>query len=317
MLYQIRNGTVSFGADVVLDSINFEVKGTEKVAVVGRNGCGKSTLLKTIMGRLPALGGSVRLGHQVTIGYFDQQAALSHTDKTVLDEFWDEFPEMTQTEARTLLGTFLFFQDDVFKRVNMLSGGERGRLALAKLLKRRPNLLILDEPTNHMDIVGKEALEQMIKQYTGTVLFVSHDRFFVERVADSLLVFGTDASVRYYPYGYAEYEQVQAVVAIKSNAAGTGAGTQADSRPLATEPASGNNDYLRRKELARRARRLVTVERLVEECEGQITALCESMEHEHNVSDYIALTRIQDEIDLKQQELDTLLAEWEDLSGDE
>ena len=206
---------LQIGYDHILSEANFTMKKGQKLAVIGANGTGKSTLLKTLTGKLPALGGSSSFGFQVDVGYFDQQIAQYSSEKTVLDDFWEEFPQMTQTEVRTLLGSFLFTQDDVFKRVSMLSGGEKGRLALAKILKRRPNFLILDEPTNHMDIVGKETLERMLKDFSGSVLFVSHDRYFVSQIADSLLIFeeaapeAARAATRYYPYSYTQYQQEQ------------------------------------------------------------------------------------------------------------
>ena len=178
----VRN--LEVGYDVPLVRISFELKRGEKIAVVGDNGTGKSTLLKTLVGHLPALGGEFGFGVNVQIGYFDQESAQYASAKDVLTDFWEEFSDLTQTEARSALGAFLFTQDDVFRQVKLLSGGEKARLALCKIFQRRPNLLILDEPTNHMDIVGKETLENLLKAYEGTVLFVSHDRYFVRRVAD-------------------------------------------------------------------------------------------------------------------------------------
>ncbi len=190
----------------VLSELSFTMTRGQKLAVIGENGIGKSTLLKTLVGAVSSLGGSYQHGFQVDIGYFDQQIAQYTSDKSVLDEFWGTFPHLTETEIRTALGSFLFTQDDVFKKVSMLSGGERARLTLAKIIKRRPNFLILDEPTNHMDIVGKETLENMLSAYTGTLLFVSHDRYFVRQVADSLLVF-EPGQVILYPYSYAQYSE--------------------------------------------------------------------------------------------------------------
>ena len=141
------------------------------------------------MGEVPKLAGEYKFGPRVQFGYFDQQMAQYSSNDTVLQDFLKEFPTLTDFEARSNLGAFLFSGEDVFKTVNMLSGGERVRLALCKIFKRRPNFLILDEPTNHMDIVGKETLEDILKQFEGTVLFVSHDRFFIKEISDSLLVF--------------------------------------------------------------------------------------------------------------------------------
>ncbi|MBR5774246.1 MAG: ABC-F family ATP-binding cassette domain-containing protein, partial [Clostridia bacterium] len=188
---------LKIGYDRELSEVTADIKLGDKVGIIGGNGLGKSTFLKTITGALRALGGEYRYGVNVNVGYFDQQTAQYASTNTVLDELWNEFPEMTQTQVRSALGAFLFTQDDVFKTVDMLSGGEKVRLALCRMLKRKPNVLILDEPTNHMDIVGKEALEAILKRYEGTVLFVSHDRYFVQQIAQSLLVFEQDR-VTYY-----------------------------------------------------------------------------------------------------------------------
>ena len=180
---------LAIGYDHPLSVVSLDLKRGEKLGILGGNGLGKSTFLKTIVGKIPALSGEYRFGTNVQIGYFDQQMAMYTSNKTVLDDFWDEYPNLTETEARNALGAFLFSGDDVFKNVNMLSGGEKVRLALCKILKTRPNVLVLDEPTNHMDIVGKETLESMLKDYKGTLIFVSHDRYFVKKVATQLLVF--------------------------------------------------------------------------------------------------------------------------------
>lgn len=189
-----------------LSVVSLDLKRGEKLGILGGNGLGKSTFLKTIVGKIPALSGEYRFGTNVQIGYFDQQMAMYTSNKTVLDDFWDEYPNLTETEARNALGAFLFSGEDVFKNVNMLSGGEKVRLALCKILKTRPNVLVLDEPTNHMDIVGKETLESMLKDYRGTLIFVSHDRYFVKKVATQLLVF-EDGTTNLYQFGYEQYQE--------------------------------------------------------------------------------------------------------------
>ncbi len=197
---------LAIGYDHPLSVVSLDLKRGEKLGILGGNGLGKSTFLKTIVGKIPALSGEYRFGTNVQIGYFDQQMAMYTSNKTVLDEFWDEYPNLTETEARNALGAFLFSGDDVFKNVNMLSGGEKVRLALCKILKTRPNVLVLDEPTNHMDIVGKETLESMLKDYKGTLIFVSHDRYFVKKVATQLLVF-EDGTTNLYQFGYEQYQE--------------------------------------------------------------------------------------------------------------
>lgn len=197
---------LAIGYDHPLSVVSLDLKRGEKLGILGGNGLGKSTFLKTIVGKIPALSGEYRFGTNVQIGYFDQQMAMYTSNKTVLYDFWDEYPNLTETEARNALGAFLFSGDDVFKNVNMLSGGEKVRLALCKILKTRPNVLVLDEPTNHMDIVGKETLESMLKDYKGTLIFVSHDRYFVKKVATQLLVF-EDGTTNLYQFGYEQYQE--------------------------------------------------------------------------------------------------------------
>lgn len=197
---------LAIGYDHPLSVVSLDLKRVEKLGILGGNGLGKSTFLKTIVGKIPALSGEYRFGTNVQIGYFDQQMAMYTSNKTVLDDFWDEYPNLTETEARNALGAFLFSGEDVFKNVNMLSGGEKVRLALCKILKTRPNVLVLDEPTNHMDIVGKETLESMLKDYKGTLIFVSHDRYFVKKVATQLLVF-EDGTTNLYQFGYEQYQE--------------------------------------------------------------------------------------------------------------
>lgn len=197
---------LAIGYDHPLSVVSLDLKRGEKLGILGGNGLGKSTFLKTIVGKIPALSGEYRFGTNVQIGYFDQQMAMYTSSKTVLDDFWDEYPNLTETETRNALGAFLFSGEDVFKNINMLSGGEKVRLALCKILKTRPNVLVLDEPTNHMDIVGKETLESMLKDYKGTLIFVSHDRYFVKKVATQLLVF-EDGTTNLYQFGYEQYQE--------------------------------------------------------------------------------------------------------------
>lgn len=181
---EIDELTVGYDQPLFTWSTNI-LKG-QRIALIGPNGCGKSTFLKTLIGKLEPLNGSFLLGHQIDIGYFDQANAQLSSNKTVLDELWDDYPMMSQTEIRTVLGRFLFSADDVFKSVSSCSGGEKVRLALAKLMLEKGNFLILDEPTNHLDIVGKETLEECLMNYPGTILFVSHDRYFIEKIATTI-----------------------------------------------------------------------------------------------------------------------------------
>ena len=195
---------LKIGYDKVLAEFSLRVHRGQKIGIIGDNGVGKSTLLKTIAGLVPPLEGEAALGNHVLLGYFDQQSASISSDKQVIEHFRELFPGMTEKEVRQTLGAYLFGGKDVSKRVNDLSGGEKARLILAELLCSRPNLLLLDEPTNHMDIPAKETLESAFAAYTGTILFVSHDRYFIEQVADAILVLNGQ-NVMYYPFGYAHY----------------------------------------------------------------------------------------------------------------
>ena len=211
----VRN--LKVGYDRPLITIDVDIKRLDRIGIIGKNGTGKSTFLKTVVGAIPALSGEMAIGKNVTIGYFDQQIAAISSNKTVIDDFWDEFPTLTETEVRNTLGAFRFCGEDVFKKVEMLSGGEKVRLSLCKIFEKRPNFLILDEPTNHMDSVGKEALEEILEKFEGTVLFVSHDRYFVKKIATSLLVFD-GINTELFAYGYNQYiEQKSSIVQNTSN----------------------------------------------------------------------------------------------------
>ena len=195
----INAKNLEIGYDKVLSTVTFLLQKKERLAVIGENGKGKSTLLKTLVGEIPALGGEFKFGQNVEWGYFDQHKAVMERfdpEQTVLDNFWEAYPDYLREEVRSALGGFLFSGEEVEKKMGQLSGGEKVRLALCKMLQTRPNLLILDEPTNHMDIVGKDALEKMLNEYEGTVLFVSHDRYFISRVATGILEFSSEESIK-------------------------------------------------------------------------------------------------------------------------
>lgn len=215
-------GKLKIGYDKELSQVSFELRKGERLAVLGENGKGKSTLLKTLVGLIEPLGGSFTIGHNVEWGYFDQQKAVvndADPEQTVLDNFWQEYPKLLREEVRSALGSFLFSQEEVLKKMEQLSGGEKVRLALCKMFQTKPNLLILDEPTNHMDIMGKQALEQMLQNFQGTVLFVSHDRYFINQVATGILEFGL-ADVKQYHCGYEEYlQQKEKLEAAEKNSA--------------------------------------------------------------------------------------------------
>ena len=231
----INAKNLEIGYDKVLSTVTFLLQKKERLAVIGENGKGKSTLLKTLVGEIPALGGEFKFGQNVEWGYFDQHKAVMERfdpEQTVLDNFWEAYPDYLREEVRSALGGFLFSGEEVEKKMGQLSGGEKVRLALCKMLQTRPNLLILDEPTNHMDIVGKDALEKMLNEYEGTVLFVSHDRYFISRVATGILEFSSEESikgnVKQYKMSYELYleekERERAGLVVNNGAAGSAGG---------------------------------------------------------------------------------------------
>ncbi len=292
---------LEIGYDKRLSTVSFSILRGQHVGIIGGNGQGKSTLLKTIVGTIPSLSGDFIIGKNVKIGYFDQQMAQYSSSKTVLDDFMDEFPLITPFEARSSLGAFLFSGDDVFKTVDMLSGGEKVRLALCKLLKKKPNFLILDEPTNHMDILGKEALENMLTDYSGTLLFVSHDRYFIKKVAEHLLSF-ENGKAKWYEYGYEEF--LEKSVRNKDE----------DNIDI-TSPAKTKKTYTTPgKEKARKERALRKAEEAVSLLEDKLRVLNEEISKEENISDYVKLTELQNEIAETEDALISAMDEWEKLA---
>lgn len=202
-VYEAKELKIGYDGRALLE-LSLRIRRGQKIAVIGDNGIGKSTFLKTVAGLIPPIKGTSQLGSNLLVGYFDQQSALIDSDKTVRDHFHELFPALVEKDLRKTLGMYLFGGANASKRICSLSGGEKSRLVLAELLTGRPNLMILDEPTNHMDIPAKETLESAFKAYTGTMLFVSHDRYFIKQVADAILVFEKD-KVMYYPFGYDHY----------------------------------------------------------------------------------------------------------------
>ena len=342
---------LAIGYDHPLSVVSLDLKRGEKLGILGGNGLGKSTFLKTIVGKIPALSGEYRFGTNVQIGYFDQQMAMYTSNKTVLDDFWDEYPNLTETEARNALGAFLFSGDDVFKNVNMLSGGEKVRLALCKILKTRPNVLVLDEPTNHMDIVGKETLESMLKDYKGTLIFVSHDRYFVKKVATQLLVF-EDGTTNLYQFGYEQYQEKLDKEALESKnvyrgnaifggaisqngssqtgsdanrstsqtaaAGNVGESTNANSAAQAGGMAvssTGKAYYNPGKERSKIQKKVKKAEEDLAVKEAKLDELkAELMKPEYQ-SSYSKLTEIQNEIDALEEEILIDMEAWEELSS--
>lgn len=305
----VRNLVV--GYDKALGTISMEAKKGKKYGIIGGNGIGKSTFLKTLTGKVDALGGEFSFGPKAEIGYFDQQMAQYTSDKQVIDDYWDEFPTLTQTEVRNELAAFLFTGDDVYKRVNMLSGGEKVRLALCKIFKKRPNVLILDEPTNHMDIIGKETLEKMLSDYEGCLLFVSHDRYFVKKIADEVLSF-EDGQVKHYRFGYEEYEEK------KSAGSGnfTSKGAEESKKDAAKEKKEEKIKPVNPgKEESKKRKKLEKLEQMIQEAEEIIDQLKEELLQPQNASDYAKLQEIQEKIDEKEAELLQWMEQWEETAS--
>ncbi len=299
---------IAIGYTEVLSKLNFRIFKGDKVGVVGGNGLGKSTLLKTIVGKIAPISGKVKFGVNIEVGYFDQQSATNNIkNESILDNFLNEFPEEDTQEARRILGMFCFSQDDVFKNLRDLSGGERVRLELCKILKRRPNFLILDEPTNHMDIVSREALEKMLIEYKGTILFVSHDRYFVNKIANNLIVFEDGDSKYLKDTSYKEYErslqEKRTTLVAKEEKVVTSI--------IEEKPKSENqNLYLLNKEKARNKAKSKKLETKIQNLEDDITALNKQLENPEVCFDYIKVMEIQEKIDAKSQELEILMEEW-------
>lgn len=296
---------LNIGYDTVLSTVSIQQTKGQKIAIIGDNGTGKSTFVKTVVGQIPALGGECQIGPNVDIGYFDQQMAQYMNDKTVLEDYWDEFPSLKEGEVRSALGAFLFTQEEVFKKINMLSGGEKVRLALCKIFKRKPNYLILDEPTNHMDIVGKETLEAMLKSYTGTVLFVSHDRYFIREVADALLIF-ENGQVKYYPYGYESYcEEMEAKAAAEEL-------MQQDTIAQSSKEIKKYNNP--GKEASRLRQKIQKLENQISDSEEQLSMLEEEYGKPENQTNYTRLSDLNAQMDEVKNKLDEFMEEWERLS---
>lgn len=291
-----------FGYDKPLGEISLAVERGQKIGVIGSNGTGKSTLLKTITGLIPPLSGDVRFGVKTRVGYFDQTIAATKSELSVLEDFRAEFPELNDGEIRKTLGGFLLSGDDVFKRVKDLSGGEKVRLALSKIFRRRPNFLILDEPTNHMDIIGKETLEKLLMDFSGTVIVVSHDRYLINRVAKSLIVF-ENGGVRYFDGTFDEYEEREKETAEEV----------AKEKPEKTKKTGGER-YVESKEEARRKHRVEFLEKKITALEEELSRAQAKLDDETVNTDYKKVMAVEEEIKTIEEKLDPLITEWTELS---
>ncbi len=296
--------------------LTFQIEREERVALVGPNGIGKSTLLKTIVGQLAPLHGSVRFGSNVTIGYYDQEQRNLHDAKTVLAEIWDDYPHMLEKDVRTLLGNFLFSGDDVQKRIGDLSGGERARVSLAKLMLKRANFLIFDEPTNHLDILSKEVLENALYDYPGTILFVSHDRYFLNRIATRVLELSPDGVSNYlgdYDY-YVEKKQELAELAAEQAEKTAQSGKTGSPAAGRSDKTSYEQDKEAKRRERQRLRRLEEIEATIASLEASIAGWEEELCQPEVYSDHQQVKQRNDLISHARTQLEQLYDEWAQLS---
>lgn len=305
---QISGLSKAFDKQVLFSNVGFEIKRGEHVAIIGDNGTGKTTLLKIINEILPPDAGTIHLGTNVQIGYYDQEHHVLHMDKTLFEEISDDYPELTNTEIRNTLAAFLFTGEDVFKKIRSLSGGERGRVSLAKLMLSESNFLILDEPTNHLDITSKEILESAINSYKGTVLYVSHDRYFINKTATRILELTQKEFINYignYDY-YLEKKDI-----LQPTATG-------ETITKIVEPSAEKLDWKLQKELQAKQRKkendLKKCEDRIEVLEEKNQALDEEMAKPENATNVAKLQEIAKEKAATEAELEALYAEWEVLS---
>ena len=303
----VEEAAVGYDDQILSEPINLDIRKMNAVAIVGPNGIGKSTLIKSIVGQIPFIKGEARFGANVEVGYYDQTQSKLTPHNSVLDELWNDFKLTPEVEIRNRLGAFLFSGDDVKKTVGMLSGGERARLLLAKLSMENNNFLILDEPTNHLDIDSKEVLENALIDFDGTLLFVSHDRYFINRVATQVLELSEEGSTLYlgdYDYYLEKKAELEALAA-----------AQAEAEPASsTEEVTGNDYHLQKqnqKELRKITRRIEQLEAEMEELDQKIQDITETM---HSTNDAEDLVQLQSELDQLTIQQEAVMEEWSELS---
>ncbi|EFV98816.1 ABC transporter, ATP-binding protein [Streptococcus australis ATCC 700641] len=303
----VEEAAVGYDDQILSEPINLDIRKMNAVAIVGPNGIGKSTLIKSIVGQIPFIKGEARFGANVEVGYYDQTQSKLTPHNSVLDELWNDFKLTPEVEIRNRLGAFLFSGDDVKKTVGMLSGGERARLLLAKLSMENNNFLILDEPTNHLDIDSKEVLENALIDFDGTLLFVSHDRYFINRVATQVLELSEEGSTLYlgdYDYYLEKKAELEAL-----------ATAQAETVPVSSTEEFTSNDYhmqkQNQKELRKITRRIEQLEAEMEELDQKIQAITETM---HSTNDAADLVQLQSELDQLTVQQESVMEEWAELS---
>lgn len=297
----------SFDGKTIFSNVNIDIKRGERVALIGNNGTGKTTILKIINQLLPKDSGKITLGAQVHIGYYDQEHQVLHAEKTIFDELQDAYPQMNNTRVRNVLAAFLFTGEDVFKKIADLSGGERGRVSLAKLMLSNANFLILDEPTNHLDITSKEILENALNNYTGTILYVSHDRYFINQTATRILDLSPNGITSYIG-NYDYYIEQQLVSTAQSE----------EKAAVVKEETETKKDWKRSKEEQARERKrqndIKKTETRIEELEQLLSSLEEEMSLPENATNVAKLTEITTRQAAATEELEALYETWESLS---
>ncbi|PEK23028.1 ABC transporter ATP-binding protein [Bacillus wiedmannii] len=311
---QVKDATIGYDDDPIIEHVTMRLTRGDSVALVGPNGIGKSTLLKSLVNKLPLLNGDVSFGSNVSVGYYDQEQANLTSSKRVLNELWDEYPLQPEKEIRTILGNFLFTGDDVLKPVSSLSGGQKARLALAKLMMQKSNLLILDEPTNHLDLNSKEILENALIDYPGTLLFVSHDRYFINRVTTTVVELSTEGAQEYlgdYDYYVEKKNEMIERAAFEQQE------QQESQAPVQKTVAQEKLNYLEekeRKQLERqRTRKIEELEQNIVEFEEEIATLEDQLCLPEIYADYEKASEITTKKQTLQEQLDACMAEWEEL----
>ena len=305
----LKTEELKFGYKEPLGVTSFELFRGDTLGIIGANGKGKSTLLKTLMEKIPKLGGHFSFGFNVDKEYFDQELSFKDENSTVIEDFENEFKNMTTTDIRSALASFMFYADDVQKQIKDLSGGQKVRLELCKIIRKGPNTLLLDEPTNHMDIIGKETLERLLQAYEGTTIVVSHDRYFINKIANCLLIFEED-KVRFFRGTYNEYLEEREKEEITKEEKASQKENKKEEQITDTKA-----QYLESKERNKIQTKIKRLEEQIDRNEAKINEIKQEMEKEENMTSYTKLYELQEEINKIEEENENKLSEWEELNA--
>ena len=305
----LKTEELKFGYKEPLGVTSFELFRGDTLGIIGANGKGKSTLLKTLMEKIPKLGGHFSFGFNVDKEYFDQELSFKDENSTVIEDFENEFKNMTTTDIRSALASFMFYADDVQKQIKDLSGGQKVRLELCKIIRKGPNTLLLDEPTNHMDIIGKETLERLLQAYEGTTIVVSHDRYFINKIANCLLIFEED-KVRFFRGTYNEYLEEREKEEITKEEKASQKENKKEEQITDTKA-----QYLESKERNKIQTKIKRLEEQIDKNEAKINEIKQEMEKEENMTSYTKLAELQEEINKIEEENENKLSEWEELNA--